>query len=99
MRKLILASLTISSTLAAQAPGGPPRTTPLRGSLERGLAQPTGLPPVERGTRGPYRVGPPGRGLHHPNAAPPTRPASTTKLVAHRARTGAPAREYRGNTS
>src|SRR2546430_5974186 len=33
-RKLILASLTISSTLTAQTPAAKPRTTPLKGSLE-----------------------------------------------------------------
>src|SRR5438132_1663821 len=56
MRKLILASLTISSTLAAQAPGGPPRTTPLRGSLERRLAQLLDVPPFDRATCGLYVV-------------------------------------------
>jgi len=37
MRKLILASLTISSVLqAASSTGAPPRTTPLRGSWSAG---------------------------------------------------------------
>src|SRR2546425_11237674 len=57
MRKLILASLTISSTLAAQAPGGPPRTTPLRGSLERRLAQLLDVPPFDRATWGDRKGG------------------------------------------
>src|SRR5256885_13021962 len=81
MRKLILGSLTISSTLAAQAPGGPPRTTPLRGSLERRLAQLLDVPPFERATWGLYVVDDRGRVLYQRNADRLSVPASNTKLV------------------
>src|SRR6266496_3553226 len=61
MRKLILASLTISSALAGQTPrpaqppppprgAPPPRTTPLRGSLERRLTTLLDQPPFNRAT-------------------------------------------------
>src|SRR5881409_1923687 len=81
MRKLILASLTISSTLAAQTPGGPPRTTPLRGSLERRLAQLLDVPPFDRATWGLYVVDDRGRVLYQRNADRFSVPASNTKLV------------------
>src|SRR3989442_14511437 len=80
MRKLILASLTISSTLAAQAPGGPPRTTPLRGSLERRLAQLLDVPPFDRATWGLYVVGDRGRVLYQHNADRFFVPPSHTQL-------------------
>src|SRR5439155_1083261 len=54
MRKLILASLTISSTLAAQSK---PRTAPLHGSLERRLATLLDQPPFSRANWGVYVVG------------------------------------------
>lgn len=52
MRKLILASFTISSTLSGQAPV--PRTTPLRGPLERRLATLLDQPPFDRANWGVY---------------------------------------------
>src|SRR2546422_11030148 len=99
MRKLILASLTISSTLAAQAPGGPPRTTPLRGSLERRLAQLLDVPPFERATWGLYGGGDRGRGLYQRNADRLSLPASNTKLVGDAAATVLLGADYRGATS
>src|SRR5439155_530066 len=50
MRKLILASLTISSSLAAQSSVARPRTAALRGSLEHRLAQLIDAPPFDRPT-------------------------------------------------
>src|SRR6058998_233959 len=99
MRKLILASLTISSTLAAQAPGGPPRTTPLRGSLERRLAQLLDVPPFERATWGLYVVDDRGRVLYQRNADRLSVPASNTKLVVTAAATVLLAADYRVTTS
>src|SRR3989442_13830884 len=81
MRKLILASLTISSTLAAQAPGGPPRTTPLRGSLERRLAQLLDVPPFDRATWGLYVGDDRGRVLYQRNADRFSVPPSNTQLA------------------
>src|SRR5947207_13536254 len=49
MRKLILASLTISSTLTAQSK---PPTAPLKGSLERRLATLLDQPPFDRANWG-----------------------------------------------
>src|SRR2546426_11339691 len=79
MRKLILASLTISSTLAAQAPGGPPRTTPLRGSLERRLGPLLDVPPFDRATWGPYVVDDPGPLLYQRQADRFSLPPRNTK--------------------
>src|SRR5690348_18476654 len=84
MRKLILASLTISSALAAQnapAPAPHPRTTVLRGSLERRLAQLVDAPPFDRATWGMYVVDDRGRVLYQRNADRFSVPASNTKLV------------------
>src|SRR5437667_292287 len=99
MRKLILASLTISSTLAAQAPGGPPRTTPLRGSLERRLAQLLDVPPFERATWGLYVVDDRARVLYQRNADRFAVPASNTKLVVTAAATVLLPPDYRVTTS
>src|SRR3989441_821849 len=99
MRKLILASLTISSTLAAQAPGGPPRTTPLRGSLERRLAQLLDVPPFERATWGLYVVDDRRRVLYQRNADRLSVPASNTKLVVTAAATVLLPPDYRVTTS
>src|SRR5256884_8542156 len=75
MRKLILASLTISSTLAAQSK---PRTAPLHGSLERRLATLLEQPPFSRADWGAYVVGD-GKGLFARNADRFYVPASNTK--------------------
>src|SRR2546428_13127351 len=99
MRKLILASLTISSTLAAQAPGGPPRTTPLRGSLERRLGQLLDVPPFERATWGLYGVDDRGRVLYQRNAGRLSVPASNTKPVVTAAAAVVLAAGYPGTTS
>src|SRR6266704_2015249 len=56
MRKLILVSLTISSSLAAQTSPAKPRTTPRRGSLEHRLAQLLDVPPFDRANWGLYVV-------------------------------------------
>src|SRR5690242_21883019 len=82
MRKLILASLTISSALAAQSPSSQrPRTVPLRGSLEQRLAQLVDVPPFNRATWGIYVVDDRGRVLYQRNADRFSVPASNTKLV------------------
>src|SRR3989454_8751107 len=81
MRKLILASLTISSSVAAQTTATRPRTVPLRGSLEQRLAQLIDAPPFNRATWGIYVVDDRGRVLYQRNAVRFSVPASNTKLV------------------
>src|SRR6266536_3095699 len=81
MRRLILASLTISSTAAAQTATGRPRTVPLRGSLEHRLAQLIDAPPFDRASWGIYVVDDRGRVLYQRNADRFSVPASNTKLV------------------
>src|SRR5437879_5028780 len=81
MRKLILASLTISSGLAAQSPATRPRTAALRGSLEHRLAQLVDAPPFDRATWGIYVVDDRGRAVYGRNADHFSVPASNTKLV------------------
>src|SRR5690348_15808527 len=85
MRRLILASLTISSSVGAigraQTPGGRARTAPLRGSLEHRIAKLVDTPPFDRATWGIYVVDDGGRVLYQRNAGRFTMPASTTKLV------------------
>src|SRR5881296_2213015 len=81
MRKLILASLTISSSVAAQTPAARPRTAPLKGSLEQRLAQLIDVPPFNRATWGIYVVDDRGRVLYQRNADRYRVPASNTKLV------------------
>src|SRR6266567_103744 len=81
MRKLILASLTISSSVAAQTPAARPRTAPLKGSLEQRLAQLIDAPPFNRATWGIYVVDDRGRVLYQRNADRFAVPASNTKLV------------------
>src|SRR2546422_6408007 len=81
MRKLILASLTISSSVAAQTPAARPRTVPLKGSLEQRLAQLIDAPPFNRATWGIYVVDDRGRVLYQRNADRFSVPASNTKLV------------------
>ena len=81
MRKLILASLTISGALQAQAPKTPPRTTPLRGSLERRLTTLLDEPPFNRATWNVYVQDDRGRVLFNRNGDRFSVPASNTKLV------------------
>src|SRR5437762_271456 len=95
MRKLILASLTISSTLAAQSR---PRTAPLRGSLERRLATLLDQPPFNRANWGVYVVDD-GKVLFARNADRFYVPASNTKLVVSAAATVLLPADYRVTTS
>src|SRR5438552_282587 len=95
MRKLILASLTISSTLAAQSR---PRTAPLRGSLERRLATLLDQPPFNRANWGVYVVED-GKVLFARNADRFYVPASNTKLVVSAAATVLLPADYRVTTS
>src|SRR5713226_7104031 len=83
MRKLILASLTISTGLAAQTPAPPPpgRTKPLRGSLEHRLTTLLDAPPFDRATWGVFVQDDRGRVLYQRNADRYRVPASNTKLV------------------
>src|SRR2546423_15286008 len=79
MRKLILASLTISSSVAAQTPAARPRTAPLKGSLEQRLAQLIDAPPFNRATWGIYVVDHRGRALYQRNADRFSVPARNTQ--------------------
>src|SRR6185437_3608961 len=97
MRKLILASLTISSAVAAQTPAARPRTTPLKGSLEQRLAQLIDAPPFNRATWGIYVVD--DRGLYQRNADRFSVPASNTKLVVTAAAAVLLPADYRVTTS
>src|SRR5437870_286156 len=99
MGKLILAALTMSSTLTAQAPGERPRTAPLRGSLERRLAQLLDVPPFDRASWGLYVVDDRGRVLYQRNADRLSVPASNTKLVVTAAATVLLPADYRVTTS
>src|SRR5260370_3775986 len=81
MRTLILASLTISCALPARAQGPRPRTVPLRGPLERRLAQLVDAPPFDRATWGIVVVDEPGPTLYQRNADHFSVPPSNTKLV------------------
>src|SRR5213593_2930232 len=80
MRKLILASLTISTGLGAQAPARP-RTTPLRGTLERRLTTLLDQAPFDRASWGVYVIDDRGRVLFNRNGERYSVPASNTKLV------------------
>src|SRR3989442_5863096 len=95
MRKLILASLTISSSVAAQTTATRPRTVPLRGSLEQRLAQLIDAPPFKRATWGIYVVDDRGRVLYQRNADRFSGPASNTKLVVTAAAAGLLPVDYR----
>src|SRR5438093_1429005 len=95
MRKLILASLTISSTLTAQSK---PRTAPLKGSLERRLATLLDQPPFDRANWGVYVVDD-GKVLFARNADRLSVPASNTKLVVTAAATVLLPPDYRVTTS
>lgn len=97
MRKLILASLTISQALAAQ--GGPPRTTPLRGSLTQRLTTLLDQPPFHRASWGVYVVDDRGRVLFQRDADRFSVPASNTKLVVAAAAAVLLPADYRVTTS
>src|SRR2546425_6609971 len=99
MRKLILASLTISSSVAAQTPAARPRTAPLKGSLEQRLAQLIDVPPFNRATWGIYVVDDRGRVLYQRNADRFSVPASNTKLVVTAAAAVLLPPDYRVTTS
>jgi serine-type D-Ala-D-Ala carboxypeptidase/endopeptidase (penicillin-binding protein 4) len=99
MRRLILASLTISSSLAAQTSSGRPRTVPLRGSLEHRIAQLVDAPPFERATWGIYVVDDRGRVLYERNADRFSVPASNTKLVVTAAAAVLLGPEFRAKTA
>src|SRR5437764_4065144 len=100
MRKLILASLTISSGLAAQSSRATrPRTAALRGSLEHRLAQLVDAPPFDRATWGMYVVDDRGRVLYRRNADHFSVPASNTKLVVTAAGAVLLPADYRVTTS
>jgi len=84
MRKLILASLTISGVLSLQAqtpPAPPPRTTPLRGSLQQRLTALLDQPPFDRATWNVFVQDDRGRVLFNRNGDRFSVPASNTKLV------------------
>ena len=87
MRKLILASLTISGALSLQAQttapptAPPPRTTPLRGSLEQRLNTLLNQPPFDRATWNVFAQDDRGRVLFNRNGDRYAVPASNTKLV------------------
>src|SRR2546423_14812215 len=98
MRKLILASLTISSSVAAQTTAARPRTAPLRGSLEHRLAQLIDAPPLNRATWGIYIVDDRGPVLYQRNADRFSVPASNTKLVVTTAAAVLLPPDYRGTT-
>ena len=97
MRKLILASLTISGTLTAQA--RPPRTTPLRGSLEQRLNTLLDQPPFNRATWGVFVMDDRGRVLFQRNGDRLFVPASNTKLVVTATAASLLAPDYRVRTS
>ncbi len=97
MRRLILASLTISSTLAAQGPK--PRTAPLKGTLERRLAQLLDAPPFDRASWGLYVLDDRGRVLYQRDADRFSVPASNTKLVVSAAATVLLPADYRVKTT
>src|SRR6059036_3589135 len=99
MRKLILASLTISSSVAAQTPAARPRTAPLKGSLEQRLAQLIDVPPFNRATWGIYVVDDRGRVVYQRNADHFAVPASNTKLVVTAAAAVLLPADYRVTTS
>jgi D-alanyl-D-alanine carboxypeptidase/D-alanyl-D-alanine-endopeptidase (penicillin-binding protein 4) len=98
MRKLILASLTISGALSAQTPPRP-RTTPLRGTLERRLTTLLDAPPFDRATWNVYVQDDRGRVLFNRNGDRYSVPASNTKLVVAAAATVLLPVDYRVKTS
>ncbi len=100
MRKLILASLTISGALSLHAQTAPrPRTTPLRGSLQQRLSVLLDQPPFDRATWNVYAQDDRGRVLFNRNGDRFSVPASNTKLVVSAAATVLLPADYRARTS
>ncbi len=104
MRKLILASLTISAAISLQAQTAPvstprPRTTPLRGSLQQRLTTLLDQPPFDRATWNVYAQDDRGRVLFNRNGDRFSVPASNTKLVVSAAATVLLPVDYRPRTS
>ncbi|MGH7607836.1 MAG: D-alanyl-D-alanine carboxypeptidase, partial [Gemmatimonadales bacterium] len=100
MRKLILASLTISAAAAALHAQTPrPRTTPLRGSLAQRLNTLLDQPPFNRVTWNIYARDDRGRVLFNRNGDRFSVPASNTKLVVAAAATILLPADYRTRTS
>src|SRR5436190_2712448 len=100
MRKLILASLTISGALSLQAQTAPrPRTTPLRGSLQQRLAVLLDQPPFDRATWNIYAQDERGRVLFSRNGDRFSVPASNTKLVVAASATVLLPADYRARSS
>src|SRR6266516_1088848 len=100
MRKLILASLTISAALSLQAQTAPrPRTTPLRGSLQQRLAMLLDQPPFDRATWNIYAQDERGRVLFSRNGDRFSVPASNTKLVVAATATVLLPADYRARSS
>src|SRR3989441_2317084 len=100
MRKLILASLTISSALGAQSRApAPPRTRPLSGSLAQRLTTLLDQPPFDRASWGIFVQDDGGRILYQRNADRFAVPASNTKLVVTAAAAVLLPADYRARTS
>src|SRR5213593_3692238 len=100
MRKLILASLTISSVLIAQSrASAPPRTRPLSGSLAQRLTSLLDQPPFDRASWGIFVQDDGGRILYQRNADRFAVPASNTKLVVTAAAAVLLPADYRARTS
>src|SRR5436190_19626967 len=100
MRKLILASLTISSALGAQSRApAPPRTRPLSGSLAQRLTTLLDQPPFDRASWGLLVQDDGGRILYQRNADRFAVPASNTKLVVTAAAAVLLPADYRARTS
>lgn len=109
MRKLILASLTISGALSLQAqtsavtpavpPAPPPRTTALRGTLQQRLTTLLDQPPFDRATWNIFVQDDRGRVLFNRNGDRFSVPASNTKLVVAAAAAVLLPADYRPRTS
>src|SRR2546428_11698526 len=102
MRKLILASLTISGVLSlqAQTPSSPrPRPPPLGGSLQQRLTTLLDQPPFDRATWNVYAQDDRGRVLFNRNGDRFSVPASNTKLIVAASATVLLPLDYRVRTS
>jgi D-alanyl-D-alanine carboxypeptidase/D-alanyl-D-alanine-endopeptidase (penicillin-binding protein 4) len=97
MRKLIIASLTISSALSAQA--RVTRTAPLTGSLEQRLTTLLDQAPFNRATWGVFVMDDRGRALFQRNGDRLFVPASNTKLVVTATAAALLPADYRVRTS
>jgi serine-type D-Ala-D-Ala carboxypeptidase/endopeptidase (penicillin-binding protein 4) len=99
MRKLILASLTISCLCAAAARSQTPAASPLRRNLERRLQGLLERPPFDRAAWAIYAVDEQGRVLVDRNGSRFAVPASNTKLVVSAAAAVLLPPDYRPRTS